>query len=275
MKKLFATLTVVAMLAFGSNAMVMAQDAAAPQEEAAVEQVDEQAPAAEETVEAEAAVEEAGGVKALHQTLKTKFIEGGAGFMALTLVTLIFGLALCIERIIYLSLSKTNTKVLLENIEAALAEGGIDAALDVCRNTRGPVASIFYQGLSRYHEGVDVVEKTVASYGGVQLGLLEKNLSWITLFIAIAPSLGFLGTIIGMIEAFDKIQQVGDISATVVAGGIKVALLTTLLGLIIAVVLQLFYNYILSLIEGLVNEMEDSSISLLDLVVAYDAAQKK
>ncbi|MBR1381619.1 MAG: MotA/TolQ/ExbB proton channel family protein [Paludibacteraceae bacterium] len=275
MKKLFATLTVVAMLAFGSNAMVMAQDAAAPQEEAAVEQVDEQAPAAEETVEAEAAVEEAGGVKALHQTLKTKFIEGGAGFMALTLVTLIFGLALCIERIIYLSLSKTNTKVLLENIEAALAEGGIDAALDVCRNTRGPVASIFYQGLSRYHEGVDVVEKTVASYGGVQLGLLEKNLSWITLFIAIAPSLGFLGTIIGMIEAFDKIQQVGDISATVVAGGIKVALLTTLLGLIIAVILQLFYNYILSLIEGLVNEMEDSSISLLDLVVAYDEQQKK
>ena len=273
MKKVFATLTVLAMLTFGSAA-VMAQEAAAPAEEAAVENVDEVAAEAVEEV-AEAPAEEAGGLVALHKTLKTKFIEGGAGFMALTLVTLVFGLALCIERIIYLSLSKTNTKKLLADVEAALKKGGIEAALDVCRNTRGPVASIFYQGLSRYDEGIDVVEKTVASYGGVQLGLLEKNLSWITLFIAIAPSLGFLGTIIGMIAAFDKIQQVGDISATVVAGGIKVALLTTLLGLIIAVVLQLFYNYILSLVEGLVNEMEDSSISLLDIVVEYDAAQKK
>ena len=274
MKKIFATLTVLAMLTFGS-AVMMAQEEAAAVEEAAVEQVDEAAPVAEEVVEAEAPAEEAGGLVALHKTLKTKFIEGGAGFMALTLVTLVFGLALCIERIIYLSLSKTNTKVLLANIEEALKKGGIEAALEVCRNTRGPVASIFYQGLSRYDEGIDVVEKTVASYGGVQLGLLEKNLSWISLFISIAPSLGFLGTIIGMIAAFDKIQQVGDISATVVAGGIKVALLTTLLGLIIAIVLQLFYNYILSLIEGLVNEMEDSSISLLDIVVEYDAAQKK
>ena len=273
MKKVFATLTVLAMLTFGS-AVMMAQDEAAAPEEAAVEQVDEAAPVAAEEV-AEAPVEEAGGLVALHKTLKTKFIEGGAGFMALTLVTLVFGLALCIERIIYLSLSKTNTKELLANIEAALKAGGVEKALEVCRNTRGPVASIFYQGLSRYDEGIDVVEKTVASYGGVQLGLLEKNLSWISLFISIAPSLGVLGTIIGMIAAFDKIQQVGDISATVVAGGIKVALLTTLLGLIIAIVLQLFYNYILSLIEGLVNEMEDSSISLLDIVVEYDAAQKK
>ena len=270
MKKIFATLTVLAMLTFGS-AVMMAQEEAAAVEEAAVEQVDEAAPVVAEEV-AEAPAEEAGGLVALHKTLKTKFIEGGAGFMALTLVTLVFGLALCIERIIYLSLSKTNTKELLANIEAALKQGGVEKALEVCRNTRGPVASIFYQGLSRYDEGIDVVEKTVASYGGVQLGLLEKNLSWITLFIAIAPSLGFLGTIIGMIEAFDKIQQVGDISATVVAGGIKVALL---LGLIIAVVLQLFYNYILSLVEGLVNEMEDSSISLLDIVVEYDKAQKK
>ncbi len=270
MKKLFATFTVIAMLAFGGVAV--AQEAeAAPAAEPAVEQVDENAPAEEVAAPAE----EATGMVALHKTLKTKFIEGGAGFMALTLVTLVFGLALCIERIIYLSLSKTNTKVLLAKIEEALNSKGIDAALEVCRETRGPVASIFYQGLSRYNEGIDVVEKTVASYGGVQLGLLEKNLSWITLFIAIAPSLGFLGTIIGMIEAFDKIQQVGDISATVVAGGIKVALLTTLLGLVIAVVLQLFYNYILSLVEGLVNEMEDSSISLLDIIVEYDAAQKK
>ena len=274
MKKIFATLTVLAMFSFGSVA-VMAQEAA---EAAPVAEEVTEAPAAEEApaVVAEEVVEaEEGAIVALHKTLKTKFIEGGAGFMAATLLCLVFGLALCIERIIYLSLSKTNTKALLAEVEAALKKGGIEAALEVCRNTRGPVASIFYQGLSRYNEGVDVVEKTVASYGGVQLGLLEKNLSWISLFISIAPSLGFLGTIIGMIQAFDKIQQVGDISATVVAGGIKVALLTTLLGLIIAIILQVFYNYILSLIEGLVNEMEDSSISLLDLVVEYDAAQKK
>ena len=276
MKKLFATITVIAMLTFGGVA-AMAQDAAAPAQEAtATEQVDEQAaPEAAAAVEATAEEAEATGVKALHKTLKTKFIEGGAGFMAATLLCLVFGLALCIERIIYLSLAKTNTKALLENIEKALNEGGVEKALEVCRNTRGPVASIFYQGLSRYDEGVEVVEKTVSSYGGVQLGLLEKNLSWITLFISIAPSLGFLGTIIGMIEAFDKIQQVGDISATVVAGGIKVALLTTLLGLIIAIVLQIFYNYILSLIEGLVNEMEDSSISLMDIIVDYNAKNAK
>ena len=274
MKKIFATLTVLAMFSFGSVA-VMAQEAA---EAAPVAEEVTEAPAAEEApaVVAEEVVEaEEGAIVALHKTLKTKFIEGGAGFMAATLICLVFGLALCIERIIYLSLSKTNTKALLAEVEAALKKGGIEAALEVCRNTRGPVASIFYQGLSRYEEGVEVVEKTVSSYGGVQLGLLEKNLSWISLFISIAPSLGFLGTIIGMIQAFDKIQQVGDISATVVAGGIKVALLTTLLGLIIAIILQVFYNYILSLIEGLVNEMEDSSISLLDLVVEYDAAQKK
>lgn len=273
MKKLFATLTVFAMLTIGT-AVAMAQDAT-PEvaENENVEAVAEQAPEAEALEVAEAPAEE-NAMVALHKTLKTKFIEGGAGFMAATALCLVFGLALCIERIIYLSLSKTNTKKLLANIEAALQKDGIEAALEVCRNTRGPVASIFYQGLSRYDEGIEVVEKTVSSYGGVQLGLLEKNLSWITLFISIAPSLGFLGTIIGMIAAFDKIQQVGDISATVVAGGIKVALLTTLLGLVIAIVLQLFYNYILSLIEGLVNEMEDSSITLLDLVVRYDAAHK-
>ena len=276
MKKVFATLTVLAMLTFGSAAVMAQEDTVAAQAEA-TEQVEQQEEVVTTSLDEEAAPvaeESENGIVALHKTLKTKFIEGGAGFMAATLLCLVFGLALCIERIIYLSLSKTNTKVLLAKIEEALKNGGIDAALEVCRNTRGPVASIFYQGLSRYDEGIDVVEKTVSSYGGVQLGLLEKNLSWISLFISIAPSLGFLGTIIGMIEAFDKIQQVGDISATVVAGGIKVALLTTLLGLIIAIVLQLFYNYILSLIEGLVNEMEDSSISLLDLVVEYDAAQK-
>ncbi len=270
MKKLFATLTVFAVLAFGSSALVMAQETEAV-DSAATEVVTE-APVVEEAVEV---VEETeGGLVALHKTLKTKFIEGGAGFMAATALCLVFGLALCIERIIYLSLSKTNTKKLIADVEAAINAGGVEAAKEVCRNTRGPVASIFYQGLCHYDEGVEVVEKTVASYGGVQLGLLEKNLSWITLFIAIAPSLGFLGTIIGMIAAFDKIQQVGDISATVVAGGIKVALLTTLLGLVIAMVLQVFYNYILSLVEGLVNEMEDASISLLDIVTRYEKAGK-
>ena len=283
MKKIFATLMVLVMLTVGSVTVMAAK--AEPVAADSQEQVNDTttsdstevvAPVeTPETAPAEEAPAEETGLKALHQTLKEKFIEGGAGFMAATLLCLVFGLALCIERIIYLSLSKTNTKALLAKVEAALKEGGIEAALEVCRNTRGPVASIFYQGLSRYSEGIEVVEKTVSSYGGVQLGLLEKNLSWISLFISIAPSLGFLGTIIGMIQAFDKIQQVGDISATVVAGGIKVALLTTLLGLIIAIILQVFYNYILSLIEGLVNEMEDSSISLLDLVVEYDAAQKK
>ena len=276
MKKVFATLTVLAMLSFG-GVVVNAQEAeaAAPAAEEVVAENEEAVAAeaaevAEEVAEEVAPVEEeATGVVALHKNLKTKFIEGGAGFMAATLLCLVFGLALCIERIIYLSLSKTNTKALLANVEKALNEKGVEAAMEVCRNSRGPVASIFYQGLSRYEEGVDVVEKTVASYGGVQLGLLEKNCSWITLFIAIAPSMGFMGTIIGMIAAFDKIQQVGDMSATVVAGGIKVALLTTLVGLIIAIILQIFYNYILSLIEGLTNEMEDASISLLDIVVNY------
>ena len=274
MKKVFATLTVIAMLAFGSNAVMAQQaEAAAPAQE---EQVVEESIVAEAPAEAPAVeAQEDGGLIALHKTLKTKFIEGGAGFMALTLLCLVFGLALCIERIIYLSLSKTNTKALLDGVENALNKGGVDEAYKLCQNARGPVASIFAEGLSHYGEGIESVDKSVASYGGIQLGLLEKNLSWISLFIAIAPSLGFMGTIIGMIAAFDKIQQVGDISATVVAGGIKVALLTTLLGLVIAIILQIFYNYILSLVEGLTNDMEDSSLKLLDLMVEYDAKQKK
>jgi len=273
MKKIFAVITAVAIFAFGMTTNVNAQDeAAAPAAEEAVateqvtENTEEAAPVVEEAVEAEEEVEQEAG---MHQTLKTKFIEGGAGFMATVVLCLIFGLALCIERIIYLNLSAINTGKLLKAVDEAWAKGGVEAAMEVCRNTRGPVASIFYQGLSRYTEGVDVVEKTVASYGSVQLGLLEKNLSWISLFIALAPMLGFMGTVIGMIEAFDKIQQAGDISATVVAGGIKVALLTTVLGLIVAIILQIFYNYILSRIDALTNEMEDSSISLLDIVVKY------
>ena len=263
MKKVFAILTTVALLTFGMTMNVVAQETApAAATETAVKD-----PAAtattEDAVETEVVIEETG----MHKALKTKFIEGGAGFMSTVAFCLIFGLALCIERIMYLNLSSINTKKLLTDIDQTWSTKGVDAAMEICRNTRGPVASIFYQGLSRYDEGVDVVEKSVASYGSVQLGLLEKNLSWISLFIALAPMLGFMGTVIGMIEAFDKIQQAGDISATIVAGGIKVALLTTVFGLIVAIILQIFYNYILSRIDALVNDMEDSSISLLDIVV--------
>ena len=219
-----------------------------------------------------AVVEEGGG---LHKELKTKFIEGDASFMSLVAIALVLGLAFCIERIIYLSLAETNTKKLMANIEAALEKGDVEAAKTVCRNTRGPVASICYQGLMRIDEGIDVVERSVVSYGGVQAGYLEKGCSWITLFIAMAPSLGFLGTVIGMVQAFDKIQQVGDISPTVVAGGMKVALITTIFGLIVALILQVFYNYVLSKIEALTSEMEDSSISLLDMVIKYNLKYKK
>jgi biopolymer transport protein ExbB len=210
-----------------------------------------------------------------HQALKTKFIEGSADFMSLIAIALILGLAFVLERIIYLNLADTNADKLLKGIEAALDKGDIEVAKSIARDTRGPIASIAYQGLLRIDQGIDVVEKSIVSYGGVQGGLLEKNLSWITLFIAMAPSLGFLGTVVGMIMAFDKIEQVGDISPTVVAGGMKVALITTVGGLIVALILQLFYNYLLSKLEAILNKMEDASISLLDLVIKYDVKYKK
>lgn len=205
----------------------------------------------------------------VHQQIKAKFIEGGAGFMGLVLACLIFGLAFAIERIIYLNLATTNTKKLLAKIEEALATGGVEAAKEVCRNTRGPVASIFYQGFDRWDQGLEVVEKSVVSYGSVQMSLLERGLSWIQLFIAIAPMLGFLGTVIGMIAAFDAIEAAGDISPNVVASGIKVALITTVGGLIVAIILQLFYNYIVSKIDSIVVAMEDASISLIDILVKF------
>lgn len=206
----------------------------------------------------------------LHQEIKRLFIEGGAGFMGVVLLCLIFGLAIAIERIIYLNLATTNTEKLLARVEAALKQDGIEAAKEVCRNTSGPVASIFYQGLDRANEGVDMAEKSVVAYGGVQLGLLEKNISWLSLFIAIAPMLGFLGTVIGMIAAFDAIEQAGTVSATIVASGIKVALITTVFGLVVAIILQVFYNYILSKIDSITNQMEDSSIALIDMLVKYN-----
>ena len=209
------------------------------------------------------------GEQPLNQALKQKFIEGGPAFMSLIIICLIIGLALAIERILYHAISKINTKKLVEKVEAALQEGGIEKAKEVCRNTRGPVASIFYQGLLRYDQGLDVVEKTIVSYGSVQQSQLESGLSWISLFIAIAPSLGFLGTVIGMINAFDAIQAAGDISPNVVAGGMKVALITTVGGLIVAMILQVFYNYILAKIESITIDMEDSSISLIDVLTKY------
>jgi len=202
------------------------------------------------------------------QELKKRFIEGGPGFMGIVLICLILGLAIAIERIIYLNLATTNTQKLTTGVEAAISSGGIDAAKELCRNTKGPVASIFYQGLDRANEGVESAEKAVVAYGGVQMGQLEKNVSWISLFIALAPMLGFMGTVIGMIQAFDKIEAAGDMQPSLVAGGIKVALLTTVFGLIVAIILQVFYNYIIAKIDSIVNDMEDASITLIDILVA-------
>ncbi len=203
------------------------------------------------------------------QELKNRFIEGGPGFMGIVLACLILGLAIAIERIIYLNFATTNTEKLISEVESALKSGGTEAAKEVCRNTPGPVASIFYQGLDRAGEGVESAEKAVVAYGGVQMGQLEKNVSWISLFIALAPMLGFMGTVIGMIQAFDKIQAAGDMQPSLVAGGIKVALLTTVFGLIVAIILQIFYNYIVSKIDSIVNDMEDSSITLIDILVSH------
>jgi len=190
--------------------------------------------------------------------------------MSSILLCLICGLAIALERVIYLNLATTNTTKLLKGIEDALDSGGVEAAKTVCRDTRGPVASIFYQGLTRVDQGIDVVEKSIVSYGGVQTGLLESGLSWIALFIALAPMLGFLGTVIGMVIAFDNIQRAGDISPSLVAGGIKIALITTIFGLIVAIILQLFYNTIVAKIDSITNKMEDASISFMDLLVKHN-----
>ena len=267
MKKLLAFLTILGMFSFGALS-IYAQDnketTATENETVNDEQVVEQ-PATSDNFTA-APTEEVG----LHKQLKIKFIEGGATFMSFVLLCLILGLAVVIERIIYLNLSSINTKKFIKEVENALETGGIEAAKEVSRNTRGPVASIYYQGLDRYDEGLDVVEKSVTSYGSVQTGLLEKGISWVSLFISIAPMLGFLGTVIGMIIAFDSIQVMGDISPAAVAGGIKIALITTVAGLIVAIILQLFYNYIISKIDTIVNNMEDASITLLDILLKYN-----
>ncbi len=255
MKRLFSILAIVSFMAFGTvNATTFANTTATT---VVITQDDatDAAPAEELT---------------FHQELKKRFIEGGPGFMGIVLLTLILGLAIAIERIIYLNLSTTNTNKLKQNVEEALESGGIEAAKEVCRNTKGPVASIYYQGLDRVEtEGIDAAEKAVVAYGGVQMGQLEKNVSWISLFIALAPMLGFMGTVIGMIQAFDKIEAAGGMDASLVAGGIKVALLTTVFGLIVAIILQIFYNYIIAKIDSIVNDMEDSSISLMDMLIKH------
>lgn len=243
MKKLFTILAITGLLFLGTTQSTYAQD------EAQTEQVD--------------------GEKGFHQELKQRFIQGGPFFMGIVLITLILGLAIAIERIIYLNLATTNTKKLLKSVEEALASGGVEAAKEVCRNTKGPVASIFYQGIDRSKDGIEASEKAIVGYGGVQMGLLEKNISWLSLFIALAPMLGFMGTVIGMIKAFDNIAASNEMSPATVATGIQVALLTTVFGLVVAIILQIFYNYIISKVDSIVNNMEDSSISLVDLLVAH------
>ena len=262
MKKLFLVLA-AATLSFGAAYAQEANDEAAAQQ-APVEQVVD-APAEE----ADAEEAELQG-EPMHFALLKKFLEGGWGWMLLPLVCLILGMAIAVERILFLALSKINTKKFIARVEEILNAEGVEAAKAYCRNTRGPVASIFYQGLMRYDQGIESVEKAVVSYGSVQQGNMESGLSWISLCIALAPSLGFMGTVVGMIQAFDDIQAQATISPAVVAGGIKVALLTTMLGLIAAVVLQFFFNLVLSMIESQVVKMEDSSIQLIDMLQAYN-----
>ncbi|MDH3651707.1 MAG: MotA/TolQ/ExbB proton channel family protein [Saprospiraceae bacterium] len=200
------------------------------------------------------------------QVLKQYFIQGDWRFMSFVLICLILGLAFCIERIITLNLATTNTDKLMSRIDERLSEGDVEGAMEVCKSTPGPTASVLYEGIRNSTNGPEAVEKAITSYGSVQMGLLEKGLVWISLFIAIAPMLGFMGTVIGMIQAFDRIEAVGDLSPSVVAGGIKVALLTTVFGLIVAIILQIFYNYIVSKIDGIVNKMEDASVGLVEVL---------
>ncbi len=277
MKKALSLLAIVA-LSLGTVNAYAQEDTAATEvvDSSATETMDSAAASMDSAVVEEEATEEvveevavATEDKAFTQILKEKFIEGGAFFMSFVLLALVLGLALVIERILYLTFAQTNTEKLLSEVEGALNNGGVDAAKEVCRNTRGPVATIFYEGLDHYDEGLDMVDKSIMSVGSVENGKLEKGVSWISLFIALAPMLGFMGTVIGMIGAFDAIEAAGDINPSLVAGGIKVALLTTVFGLITAIILQIFYNLIVAMIDGIVIKMEDASISFLDLLVEY------
>ncbi len=265
MKKLIALLTVAGFLTFGMANMAFAQNEQKTDNSAQTEEVVTEEAPAEQAVLMEDADETP--QQGLHYVLKEKYIQGGALWMTPVLICLILGLALVIERVFYLNLASVNSDKLLKKVEDAIQTGGIEKAKELCRNTKGPLASVFYQGLDRYDEGLESVEKSVESYGAVQMGRLENNLSWIGLFLALAPSLGFLGTVVGMVQAFDDIERAGDISPTIVAGGMKVALITTVFGLITAIILQVFYNYILSKIDTIVNDMENATISFMDILV--------
>ncbi|TAF64809.1 MAG: MotA/TolQ/ExbB proton channel family protein [Cytophagales bacterium] len=280
MKKLFALLALIVCLSVNINAI--AQDkkdekkdtAKTEKKEAVKEEQKAEEAKVEETATTDDAEKAAAADASTHQVIKDKFIEGDWRFMAPILVCMIFGLAIAVERIISLTLSTTNTKKLVEKIESALQSGGVDAAKEVARNTRGPVASIFVQGLMRMSEGIEVVEKSVIAYGSVEMGKLEKGLVWISLFIALAPMLGFFGTVVGMIFAFDEIERAGDISPTIVAGGIKVALITTVAGLVVAMILQVLYNYLVNKIDSITSQMEESSISLIDVLIHHEMTKK-
>ncbi len=257
---LFTMLSAAAYAAPIDTAQVLAE-AAVPTAQVAADS------AAVVPVEIAEGVENSGG--GLKNVLKNKFIEGNASFMSLVALALVLGLAFCIERIIYLSLSEINAKKFMREIDAKIEAGDIEGAKTQCRNTRGPVASICYQGLLRVDTSIEDIERSVAAYGTVQAANLEKGCSWITLFIAMAPSLGFLGTVIGMVMAFEQIQIAGDINPTIVAAGMKVALITTIFGIIVALILQLFYNYVLSKVDHLTAQMEESAITLLDALLKY------
>ena len=273
MKKIIALFAVFAIFAFGINNVTIAQNDKKAAEEPATEQVteaQEAAPTAAEQAHIVKAEDQNTSVeKSLHYVLKDKFAEGDPLWMTPVLICLVLGLAFAIERIFYLNLASTNSQKLLAKVEEAMKNGGVEKAKEVCRDTKGPLAGVFYQGLDRYDEGLDSVEKSLVSYGGVEMGRLENNLSWLSLCMALATQLGFMGTVIGMVAAFDNIERQGDISPTVVAGGMKVALLTTVFGLITAVILQIFYNYILSKIDGIVNDMENATIGFMDIMVKY------
>lgn len=268
MKKLIAVFAIITTLSFSCSMMASAQAAGAKTTVANADTLSDAA--LDETGVADQTTAKPNKENTgFHQELKQKFIEGNAGFMSLVALALVLGLAFCIERIIYLSLSEIDAKRFMGTLEDKIVAGDIEGAKDLSRDTRGPVASICYQGLLRIDDSIENIERSVTSYGSVQSANLEKGCSWITLFIAMAPSLGFLGTVIGMVMAFDQIQEAGDISPTIVAAGMKVALITTIFGIIVALVLQVFYNYILSKIEHITAQMEESAISLLDAIMKY------
>ncbi|MDE6634106.1 MAG: MotA/TolQ/ExbB proton channel family protein [Bacteroidaceae bacterium] len=281
MKKLFAIVAFVAACSFAATSNVMAQEEA---DEAVVEQIDSASvdtaavdtAAVEVVEEVDVIVEEES--ESLHKVLKTKFIEGDAGFMSLVALALVLGLAFCIERVIYLTLAQVNTRGFMTDLAELVAKDKIEEAIQLCKNTRGPVSQVSRKALiclnSKDQNDIASIERAINTEAEIQGSYLEQHCSWITFFIASAPSLGFLGTVIGMVMAFDTIEKAGDISPTVVAGGMKVALITTIFGIVVALILQLFYNFILGSIEGLTANMEESAQELLTMCVKSPKCQK-